>query len=127
MIRLAKRRELSTVFFLAPTTTRQRIKKIVKASTGFVYYVSLTGVTGAQKMFSKNNVANIRAAKRLANKPVCIGFGVSTPTQVKTVARMADGVIVGSAIVKQIEKNKGKLNLVKNVSRFVRSLTQSLL
>ena len=126
MIRLAKINGLATVFFLAPTTTRQRIKTVVKASTGFVYYVSLTGVTGAQKMFSKNNLVNIRTAKRLADKPVCVGFGVSTSAQVKAVARMADGVIVGSAIVKQIEKNKGKPSLVKNVSRFVQSLTQNL-
>ena len=122
----AKTQNLSTVFFLAPTTTRQRMRKIVKAATGFVYYVSSTGVTGAHKAFSGKNTANIRLAKRMTKKPICIGFGISTPSQVRLVAKMADGVIVGSAIVNQIEKNRGKRNLVNNVSRFVWTLTKGL-
>ena len=126
IIRSAKVCDLSTVFFLAPTTTRQRMKKIVKASTGFVYYVSLTGVTGARKTFSEKNAANIRSVKRFTKKPICIGFGVSTPAQVSSVAKIADGVIVGSAIVEQVEKNKRKPDLVKNVSRFIGTLTRSL-
>jgi tryptophan synthase alpha chain len=124
--RTAKKSGLATVFFLAPTTTRQRMKRIIYAATGFVYYVSLTGVTGAHKSFSNKNTSNIRSAKRMTNKPICVGFGVSTPTQVRSVAQMADGVIVGSAIVNQIEKNRGKKNLVKNVSRFVWSLSKGL-
>jgi len=126
LIRSAKARDLSTIFFLAPTTTSQRMKRVVKASTGFVYYVSMTGVTGASKGFSKENAAKIRSAKRFTKKPICVGFGVSTPSQVKSVAKIADGVIVGSAIVKQIDRNKGKKNLVKNVSRLVWTLAQSL-
>jgi len=125
-IKSAKARRLATSFFLAPTTTRQRMKKIVKAATGFVYYVSLTGVTGARKPFSAKNMANIRSAKRMTKKPICVGFGISTPTQVRSVAKICDGVIVGSAIVKQIEKNRGKANLVKNVSRFVWVLARGL-
>ncbi len=126
LIRAAKKQDISTIFFLAPTTTLQRMKRIVKASTGFIYYVSMTGVTGSNKKFAKENVEKIRAARRLTKKPICIGFGVSTPTQVKTVAKTADGVIVGSAIVKQIQKNKGKKDLVKNVTRFVWTLTRGL-
>jgi len=125
-IRLAKRVGLSTVFFLAPTTTFSRMKRIVKASTGFIYYVSITGVTGVKKGFAKENTAKIRAAKRLTKKPICVGFGVSTPAQVKSMAKMADGVIVGSAIIRQIEKYAGKKNLVKNVTRFVWTLAKSL-
>ena len=126
IIPLAKSRDLATIFFLAPTTTRSRTKQIVKATTGFLYYVSLTGVTGASKGFSKKNAANIRSAKRITKKPICVGFGVSTPVQVRSVAKIADGVIVGSAIIKQIEKNRGKANLVKNVSRFVWTLSRGL-
>ncbi len=92
LIKAAKKRDLSTVFFLAPTTTQQRMKKIVKASTGFVYYVSVAGVTGARQGFSKENAAKIRVAKKLTQKPICVGFGVSTPSQVKSVAEVADGV-----------------------------------
>ena len=125
-IRSAKQQNLSTVFFLAPTTTFKRMRCIVQASTGFVYYVSLTGVTGAKKGFAGENAAKIRSAKRLTKKPICVGFGVSTPAQVKSIAKIADGVIVGSAIVKQIEKHKGKKNLVANVTKFVRTLARSL-
>jgi len=126
IMRSAKAHDLATVFFLAPTTTRQRMKKIVKASTGFVYYVSLTGVTGARKGFSTSNTGNIRTAQKITKKPVCVGFGVSTPSQVRLIAKIADGVIVGSAIVDQIHKNRGKKNLIRNVSRFVLTLTRSL-
>lgn len=126
LIRSAMARDLSTVFFLAPTTTPQRMKRIVKASTGFIYYVSLTGVTGARKGFSKDNRKRIRFARRFTGKPVCVGFGVSTPSQVKSAAKIADGVIVGSAIIRQIEKNSGKKDMVKNVVRFVRALSRGL-
>ena len=126
LIKSAKSHDMATVFFLAPTTTKQRMKQIVKASTGFVYYVSITGVTGTNKKFAQENAAKIQLAKRLTNKPICIGFGVSTPAQAKSVSKIADGVIVGSAIVKQINKNKGKKNLVKNVTRFVWTLARGL-
>ena len=125
-LRSAKANRITTSLFLAPTTTRQRMRKIVKAATGFVYYVSLTGVTGAHKAFSEKNAANIRLAKRMTKKPICVGFGISTPSQVRSVAKISDGVIVGSAIVNQIEKNRGKANLVKNVSRFVWTLARGL-
>lgn len=125
-IKLAKMNRITVSFFLAPTTTRQRMKKVIKATTGFIYYVSLTGVTGAHKAFSANNIANIRSAKRMTNKPICIGFGISTSAQVQSVAKIADGVIVGSAIVNQIEKNRGKANLVKNVSQFVWTLARGI-
>lgn len=125
-IKLAKINRITVSFFLAPTTTRQRMKKVVKASTGFTYYVSLTGVTGVNKAFSAKNTANIRSAKRMTKKPICVGFGISTPSQVRSVAKIADGVIVGSAIVNQIEKNRGKANLVKNVSQFVWTLARGI-
>ena len=125
-IKLAKINRITVSFFLAPTTTRQRMKKVIKATTGFIYYVSLTGVTGARKAFSANNTTNIRSAKRMTKKPICVGFGISTSAQVKSVAKIADGVIVGSAIVNQIEKNRGKANLVKNVSQFVWTLARGI-
>jgi tryptophan synthase alpha chain len=122
----AKKAHIATVFFLAPTTTVSRMKRIVNAATGFVYYVSMTGVTGSKKGFARENAAKIRTAKRLTKKPVCVGFGISSAADVRAVARMADGVIVGSAIVKEINRNKGKRDLVRNVTRFVRSLMRGL-
>ncbi len=126
LIRAARKNGLATVFFLSPTTTSRRIKSIVNASTGFIYYVSLTGVTGTQQQLPASLTQHVRLAKRLTSKPVCVGFGVSTPAQVRQVAKVADGVIVGSAIVNTIAKNKGKKQLVANVSRFVQTLSRSL-
>src|SRR3990167_1052423 len=126
LIRAARQNGLATVFFLAPTTTRQRMKRIVNAATGFIYYVSLTGVTGARQELPASLTQQVRLAKRMTRKPVCVGFGVSTPAQVRMVAKAADGVIVGSAIVNAIAENKGKRQLVPNVARFVRKLSQNL-
>ena len=126
IIRHARRNGISIIFFLAPTSTQQRVRRIVRQSTGFVYYVSLTGVTGAHKGFDKRNSDKIRSARKITAKPICVGFGVSTPAQVRAAAKIADGVIVGSAIVDQINKNAGKRNLVRNTSRFVRALAKGL-
>ncbi len=116
-------KNIATIFFIAPTTALVRVKPIADASTGFIYYVSLTGVTGAKQNLLKRAAAGIRRVRRMTNKPVCAGFGISTPEQVRAFGRVADGVIVGSAIVKVIEKNTGQRGLVKNVVRFVRNLS----
>lgn len=126
LIRSAKALEMAAVFFLAPTTTNDRMRRIVKASTGFIYYVSLTGVTGARVFLSDTIRKHVHAARRLTGKPVCVGFGVSTAAQVKSIARMADGVIVGSAVINEIARNAGKKDLVQNVTRFIRNLTGNL-
>ncbi len=97
---------------MAPTSKDERIKSNTKASSGFVYYVSLTGITGTQKAVARSVVKQIRHIKRFTQKPVCAGFGISTPQQVKEIGRAADGVIVGSAIVKAIDQHKGSRDLV---------------
>ena len=122
MVKTARKNNFATVFFLSPTTSKERVKAIVKASSGFIYYVSLTGVTGARRLLPEDIRANVLYAKRQTKKPVCVGFGVSTPIQIKSIAKIADGVIVGSAIVREIQKNTGRKDLVKNVSRFVSRL-----
>ncbi|MBU4343203.1 MAG: tryptophan synthase subunit alpha [Candidatus Omnitrophica bacterium] len=121
--RIAKKKGFSLIHLLAPTSSRQRIKMIANTSTGFIYYVSLTGTTGVRKELPKELSSSLRLIKRLTKKPVCVGFGISTPQQVKAVSRLTDGVIVGSAIIKMIEKNIGKQRLVENVGKFVRRLT----
>ncbi len=123
---LAEGYDLSTIFFVAPTSTDERIKSNTKASSGFVYYVSLTGITGTQKAVAQTVVKKINHIKRFTDKPVCVGFGISTPEQVKVIGRAADGVIVGSAIVRVIEQNKGNKNLVPAVSHYVSSLVKAL-
>ncbi|MBI5150849.1 MAG: tryptophan synthase subunit alpha [Candidatus Omnitrophica bacterium] len=127
LIRAARKNGIATVFFLAPTTDPKRIPAIVKASTGFIYFVSLRGVTGSGKMiFTKEIKHQIGLARKNTQKPICIGFGVSTPKEVKEMANISDGVIVGSAIVTEIFKHKQRKKMVADVSRFVRELSHSL-
>ncbi len=122
LIKLFKQNGLVNIFMAAPTTTKERMKKIVAASTGFVYYVSITGVTGVKKSLPTVYVNHINSIKRLTKKPVCVGFGITTPRQVKQISKFADGVIVGSAIVREVARHTGKKDLVKQVSRFVKRL-----
>jgi tryptophan synthase alpha chain len=101
--------ELDTVFLAAPTSTERRLKLVAQYSTGFVYLVSRTGVTGEQVTLS-DSLAPLIAKMRTATKlPLAAGFGISTPEQAGAVAKMADGVVVGSAIVRQIEKDPSGL------------------
>lgn len=118
-IKHASRNNLDTIFFLAPTSSNKRIKLVCRAAKGFIYYVSLTGVTGPRAKLSPDITEHIRLIKKSTAKPVCVGFGVSRPEQVKRINKIADGVIVGSAIVKKIKENIGKPDLVKKVSRFI--------
>ena len=101
-IMLSKKAQLNTIFLLAPTSTENRIKKVVKASTGFIYYVSITGITGAALLLDGSMEVFISNIRKHTDKPIAVGFGVSTPEEASAVARISDGVIVGSAIVKRL-------------------------
>jgi len=122
LLRACAKNKVDVISFIAPTTSRERIKKIAKAAKGFIYYVSLTGTTGARKALPKDLVANLKSIKKLTKKPVCAGFGISTASQVKQIGKIADGVIIGSAIVKKIKENIGKPGLVNRVGRFTQNL-----
>lgn len=93
---------LDNIFLVAPTSTEERIKMVTKACRGFVYYVSVTGITGARFALDETFKEHIAAVKMLTNKPVAVGFGISTPDEARIVAEVADGVIIGSAIVKKL-------------------------
>ena len=118
-----RKADIAPVFLVAPTTTRKRARKIFAGSRGFLYYVSLRGVTGARKSLPRDLSHNLKALHRIDRKPILIGFGVSTPSQAKTLSKWASGVIVGSAIVARIRDSKGK---EKPVLSFVESLARSL-
>jgi len=118
-IRSANKFGLDTIFFLSPTSTRERIKFVSGVSRGFIYYVSLTGVTGPRQNLPRDLINNLKAIKKLTDKPVCVGFGISSIKQVKAVYKIADGAIVGSAIIKKIKENIDKPDLVRNVGKFV--------
>ena len=126
LVAAAKKKNFATIFLAAPTSTKSRLKVIAARSRGFIYYVSLTGTTGERRKLSEDLTANVKTLKRITKKPVCVGFGVSTPAQAGIVARLADGVIVGSAIIKVIEKNMGKKQLYKEVGRFVNKLAAAV-
>jgi tryptophan synthase alpha chain len=100
----ARANKIDTIFLLAPTSTAERRNVVVKSSRGFVYYVSLTGITGASLNLSAEQKADIEAIKNLSTKPVALGFGVKTPEQARSVAQIADGVIVGSEIVTRMHE-----------------------
>lgn len=110
---------IDIVCFIAPTTQKERMKYIARVSGGFIYYVSLTGTTGARKRLSSDLVANLKKIKSLTPKPVCVGFGISTPEQVRQAARISDGVIVGSAVVKKIKENINHPDLARRVGNFI--------
>lgn len=119
LIALARYSEVAAIFLASPTSTPERIKNIAKYSKGFIYYVSLTGVTGARRDLPKDVALRIKAIKAVTDKPVAVGFGVSNAHQAARIARVADGVIVGSAIVEIIA---GKSNIAEKVSKFAKSL-----
>lgn len=118
----AKKHKFAVIHLLAPTSSNERIKKVSAASTGFIYYVSLTGTTGARKKLPKELGESLKAVKKITGIPVCVGFGISSRGQVEEVQKVADGAIVGSAIIEVIEKNAGRGDLVKKTGNFVRSL-----
>lgn len=117
---------LSLIFLLAPTSTTDRRKLVAKESHGFVYYVSLTGITGAKLSNATDIQQNIDKLRKVSAAPVAVGFGVATPEDAARVSKMADGVIVGSAIVKQIAVHQQDPAMIKHVAEFVRSLKAAM-
>ena len=118
--------DVSIVFFLAPTTTAARMGGIVRAATGFVYFVSVAGVTGAREAVPSRIARQVARARAMSRTPVCVGFGVSTPEQVKAVGAFSDGVIVGSAIIREIEKFSGQKDMPERVALFVKTMSDQL-
>jgi tryptophan synthase alpha chain len=117
---------LQLIFFLAPTSTAERRKFVARQSQGFVYYVSLTGITGAKLLNVADVGKNVEKIRKVTHVPVAVGFGVATPEDAANVAAIADGVIVGSAIVKQMAAHQQKPDMVKQVAEFVRSMKTAI-
>jgi tryptophan synthase alpha chain len=123
---LAAARGVRTVFLLAPTSTEGRIAEACAAATGFVYFVSVTGVTGARASLPPDLGHRVAAVRARSPVPVVVGFGVSTPEQAREVGRLADGVVVGSAIVSRIARGGPRAARAARVRRFVASLRAGL-
>ena len=100
---------LDTIFLLTPTSTEDRVRKVARRSTGFIYYVPITGITGSKLSLDASVESPIARIRSVSNKPVAVGFGISTPEEAADISQFADGVIVGSAIVKRVENPDGEL------------------
>lgn len=122
----AAARGVDAILLAAPTTVPERLAMLAEKTRGFLYYVSLTGVTGARARVAANLEESVRRAKKVARVPICVGFGVSTPEQAAEIARYADGVVVGSALVDRIEKAGSRDDAVESAFEFVASLKAAL-
>ncbi|MBA4371507.1 MAG: tryptophan synthase subunit alpha [Thermodesulfovibrio sp.] len=120
LISYCRKAGIDTIFLLAPTSTEDRIKKVVQAARGFIYYVSITGITGANLSMDASIGSHIADIKEKCSTPVAVGFGISNPAEAATVAQFADGVIVGSAIVRQAESSDA------DISRYLLSLRNAV-
>jgi len=119
---LMRKHGLCHIYLVAPTTPEDRMGFIVKRGCGFIYYISREGVTGMQAKVASNLADQVARLRTHTKLPIAVGFGVSNPAQAKLVAKDADAVVVGSAIVNQIAEHGKSKDLVKRVGKFVKSL-----
>jgi len=114
------------ISLVAPTTSAGRVKMISEDATGFLYYVSITGVTGTEKPLASRVREDIASIRRITTMPVVAGFGISTPKQAAEIAPLADGIVVGSAIVRLIQENCQKNNIVTIVSSYAKNIKAAI-
>ena len=117
---------LDMIFLLSPTSPPDRVKQIGKISKGFIYYISLTGTTGTQESLSSGLEAKVEAIKKSVSLPVLVGFGISGPEQARKAAKVSDGVIIGSAIVKLVEKNNDPVERDRKLGEFIASIKKAI-
>jgi tryptophan synthase alpha chain len=122
----ARANRLDIIYLLAPTTPLERSRVIARSATGFLYYVAVTGVTGARAGLAADLASNVRNLRTITKLPIGVGFGISTPAQAREVAGFADAVVVGSAISQLIEANQTSANLVQVVGEFAESLKAAI-
>jgi tryptophan synthase alpha chain len=108
-VRVSRTLRLDTIFLLAPTSTESRIRKVIKSSCGFIYYVAITGITGSSLLIDGSMEILIAHIRKYTPNPIAVGFGVSTPEDAANIAKLSDGVIVGSAIIKRLQQDPDTL------------------
>ena len=114
------------IFLLAPTSTPLRRKTVSRRTHGFIYYVSITGITGAQLTDLTLVKKNVQAIQKQSEKPVAVGFGISTPKQAHNVAQFSDGVIIGSALVRSIAEQHHDPAFLSKIKAFTKKLKTAL-
>ena len=118
----ARGQGIDLIYLLAPTSTEERIRIVAERSRGFIYLVSVTGVTGARDSLPADLEAFVARVRRIATQPLCIGFGISTPQQAKGISRIADGVIIDSRLIQLMETDEslaGVENLIRDLGRAI--------
>ncbi len=125
---ICRRHDFSLIQLVTPTTPRERAIRIAETSTGFIYYVSVTGITGERTQLPPDLLENVSWLRKQTPLPICIGFGVSQPEHVKLLAPAADGLIVGSAIVRRMAaaETQPRKDVLRDVGEFVESLLAAL-
>jgi tryptophan synthase alpha chain len=113
---------LDLIFLLSPTSGPERVRRVARNGRGFIYYVSVTGVTGARRSMDDGVRAQVARVRKVSSLPVGVGFGISTPEQAAWIASFADAAVVGSALVERIEKTKGSDAKAKQAGRFIAQL-----
>jgi len=115
--------DLDMIFLIAPTSTDERLKLVAKHASGFIYAVSRAGVTGAREKVSAEAEKLVSRMRQFSSLPIAVGFGISNATQVADVSRYADAVVVGSAIVAEMERCMGEPELIRRVDEFLNKIT----
>ena len=117
---------MDLVFLLAPTSGPDRVHQVARQGRGFIYYVSVTGVTGARRSFDNDLRSQVERVRKVASLPVGVGFGISTPKQAAWIAAFADAAVVGSALVERIEKARGNNQKAKQAGKFIAQLKRAI-
>jgi tryptophan synthase alpha chain len=125
---ICRREKLSLIQLITPTTPPERAKKIADQATGFIYYVSVAGITGERQSLPQDIVENVARLRGQTSLPICIGFGISRPEHVKLLAPVADGLIVGSAIVRRMAEvgEKSREQVLGEIGGYVKELMAAL-
>lgn len=116
---------IDLIFLVAPTTSDERLERVARQASGFIYAVSRAGVTGARTEMPRDAEPLVKRVRAVSDLPVAVGFGISTAQQIRQVWRFADAAVIGSALVRKIEKLAGSPDLVSRVGEFTRSLLES--
>jgi len=124
--RLMSEAGLCPIYLVAPTTPEERMVRIAQHARGFIYYVSREGVTGMQSAIAETIGERVALIRKHSTLPVAVGFGISNPDQARAVARQADAVVVGSAVVHRIGESGRAAGMVESVAAFVRSIVQGV-
>ncbi len=117
---------LDFISLVAPTTGKDRLKNILKTATGFLYYISITGVTGTAAPKSNDIAHDIAKIRKMTKMPIAVGFGISNAAQAKEIGALADGIVVGSAVVRLIDENQNSCDLTKVISDYTKTIKEAL-